>query len=113
MMYALPKPQIDGSWYTPATVQAAYAAGLADGAPKWLPIESAPKDGRALLLWGEWAGEIAGLSGVNVIDIGFWNGGKSDFPGDSWWASSGGDAYACWIKAKKWMPLSEAPETKP
>ena len=80
--------------------------------PGWLPIESAPKDGTVVLLFGEWAGEIHGPNKTASIDVGFWQGGEGDYPGNDWWATTTGDAYACWVRATHWMPLPAAPSTK-
>lgn len=77
---------------------------------EWQPIESAPRDGTHILLFGIWAGEISGVSKSPVIDIGIWTGGTSDFPGDDWWSLPTGDAYACWMRATHWMPLPKPPK---
>lgn len=77
---------------------------------QWQTMDSAPNDGTSVLVYGPWAGEIAGESGVSVFDIARWCGGKSDFAGDDWWSASTGDAYACWIKATHWQPLPTAPK---
>ena len=76
---------------------------------EWLPIESAPKDGTEVLLYGIWAGEIHGESKSPVIDIGSWAGGSSDYAGNDWWQLSTGDAYACWMRPTHWMPLPPPP----
>lgn len=76
----------------------------------WRPIETAPRDGTTVLLWGIWAGEINGLSNWPTIDIGEWRGGKSDFLGDDWWQLVTGDAYAAWMRPTHWRPLPPPPE---
>lgn len=80
------------------------------------PIETAPKDGTSVLLYGVWAGEIHGVGRDNrcSYDIGHWNGGGSDFEGFDWWSLDTGDAYACWMRPTHWMPLPTPPsgETK-
>lgn len=75
----------------------------------WLPIETAPKDGATVLLYGLWAGEINGQATVPTTDIGYWLGGKSDEPGDDWWQLSTGDAYSCWMRPTHWQPLPPPP----
>lgn len=77
---------------------------------EWQPIETAPKDGTALLLYGMWAGEISGIAKEPQIDIGLWAGGRSDYSGSDWWQLSTGDAYGCWIRPTHWMPLPLTPE---
>ena len=79
---------------------------------RWLPIETAPKDGTVVLLYGVWAGEVAGPKKNPSIDLGFWKDGTSDYPGDDWWALVTGDTYACWLKATHWMPLPVVPGAK-
>lgn len=77
---------------------------------EWQPIETAPKDGTIVLLWGEWAGEINGQSGIDTMDIGSFIDGKSDYDGDDWWLLVTGDAYACWMRPTHWMPLPPPPK---
>jgi len=77
---------------------------------EWQPIETAPKDGRVVLLFGIWAGEIHGEYDEPTIDIGSWGGGKSDYPGNDWWHLTTGDNYACWMRPTHWMPLPEPPQ---
>lgn len=77
----------------------------------WQPIETAPKDGDWVLVYGNvWAGEISGIvkNDFGEISIARYSDGKSDFPGE-WWHDAGGDAYACWCQPTHWMPLPEAP----
>lgn len=76
---------------------------------EWQTIESAPRDGTCVLLYGYWAGEISGPTNNLSIDIGSWNGGKSDYDGFDWWYLSTGDAYACWMRATHWMQLPPLP----
>lgn len=83
----------------------AFAQHCVDKATAWRPIADAPKDGTVVLLFGKWAGEIHGPNAKPSIDIGFWQGGKSDYQGDDWWSLTTGDAYACWINATHWKPL--------
>lgn len=80
---------------------------------EWQTIDSAPKDGTEVMLFGLCAGEVNGVSEFRGIDIGSWSGGKSDWGDGDWWDSTGGDAYKCWCKATHWMPLPENPEDIP
>ena len=99
---------------------AAYAAGLADAAPKWLPIESAPRgsgeDGPSdtrhpdyvepprLLLWTS-EGHVVGY-----YDWYYHEGyGQGAEPGVSAWQTEIGQAY----NPTHWIPLPAAPEPKP
>lgn len=76
---------------------------------EWQPIETAPKTGQEILLYGEWAGEISGPDPrAGKIFVGQWLGGRSDYPGYEWHIS-GTDAYSAWMKATHWQPLPEPP----
>lgn len=77
---------------------------------EWQQIETAPRDGSQVLLYGLWAGEVSGPIIDPRVDIGFWNGGESDYAGTDWWQIVTGDAYACWLKPTHWMPLPEPPK---
>lgn len=78
---------------------------------EWQTIETAPKDGTEVLLFGHWAGEINGIiADRKQADIGSWQGGKSDYVGNFWWRLSTGDAYACWMVPSHWMPLPPPPK---
>jgi hypothetical protein len=74
----------------------------------WQPIETAPKDGAAILGFGQWAGEINGILPGQKVSIIEWAGGSTDYPGFDWRVSDG-DAYACWLKPSHWMPLPAPP----
>lgn len=77
---------------------------------EWQPIETAPKDGTVVFLYGTWAGEINGISNQPTVDIGSWAGGDSDFSGDDWWQLATGDAYGCWMRPTHWLPIPDAPK---
>lgn len=77
---------------------------------EWQPIETAPKDGTVVLLFGLWAGEVGGIAQEPQIDIGRWSGGRSDYGSDGWWGLITGDAYGCWMRPTHWMPLPQPPK---
>jgi hypothetical protein len=79
---------------------------------EWQLIESAPKDGTPVLLWGQWAGEINGIYKVPGMEIGYYTGPSGDYAGFEW-AATGGDAYAVWGKPTHWMPLPPPPVPHP
>jgi hypothetical protein len=79
---------------------------------EWQPIETAPRDGTLLLVWGKvWAGEISRVLENRHGDFGLasYSDGKSDFAGRDWWDCAGGDAYATWCCPTHWMPLPAPP----
>lgn len=76
---------------------------------EWQPIETAPKDGRDILVYGEWAGETSGRFNGKVATTAFWNGGQSDYPGNGWWCVTVSDGYSSWIEASHWMPRPDPP----
>lgn len=77
----------------------------------WQPIETAPRDGIAILGYWEWAGEINGIDHDKEIAIIFWSGGRTDYPGFEW-VVRGTDAYAAWLRPTHWMPLPPPPLTE-
>jgi hypothetical protein len=88
-----------------AMLSAAPPAPAGDG---WRPIESAPRDGTPVLIFGLWAGEIHGPNSEPSIFIAAYSGPHGDFTGYDW-NVDGGDAYACWAKPSHWMPLPAPP----
>jgi len=74
----------------------------------WRPIETAPKDGTAILLWGLSAGEISGPCKIASVDVGVYCGPGGDYDGFDWYSSLG-DAYAVWLKPTHWQPLPPPP----
>ena len=78
---------------------------------KAAPIETAPKDGTAVLLYGPAAGEISGIDAVEAWRIGYYATG-GDYDGFDW-ACSDGDAYAVWIKPSHWAKLPDPPKDAP
>jgi len=78
---------------------------------EWQPIETAPKDGTMVSLYGICAGEINGIAPEPTgPHTGAWCGGKSDYAGDDWWSLDEGECYAIWCKPTHWMPLPEPPK---
>jgi hypothetical protein len=95
--YTLPEPTWHGDLpaYSDKQMQAAYAAGLADAAPKWLPIESAPQDGTGIILRRrKRVGAAAWVS-------------HKEYEG--WTVGQDGDY---WDDPTHWMQLPAAPEYK-
>lgn len=78
----------------------------------WQPIETAPKDGTAVLLWGVAAGEISGIIGQDPCfqGSGYYT-SRTDYPGYDWVCCQG-DAYAVWIKPTHWAPIEPPKEEK-
>lgn len=80
---------------------------------KWQLIETAPKDGTVILLYGFWAGEIRGpRDEPQFLGCGSYDSGeeKEDLPYNGFdWDLEGGDAYATWGKPTHWMPKLEPP----
>jgi hypothetical protein len=73
----------------------------------WQPIETAPKDGTKVLLFGLWCGEINGVFDLPSIEVGYFNGpdGWKDFN----WMATGGDCYVVTGCPTHWMPLPNEP----
>lgn len=67
---------------------------------QWQPIETAPKDGREILVYGIWTGEIYGPDAMPSIGVAF--SGSLEL--------TLGDAYSCGCDATHWMPLPEPPK---
>ena len=73
----------------------------------WQPIETAPKDGTEVLLFGSWAGEINGKFDPPSIAVGLFY-GEGDYKEFDWLATNT-DAYCVWGKPTHWMPLPDEP----
>ncbi len=69
---------------------------------KWQPIETAPKDGRVILLYGELSvstgGAVTPRKSSNEVYIGHWH---------TRWQTGN---FAIWENPTHWMPLPEPPE---
>jgi hypothetical protein len=69
---------------------------------KWEPIETAPKDGRLVLLANE-----------NVTEIGWWSDGFSG----RWekrrmkWLPPSEGGWAVWFTPTHWLPLPQLPDS--
>lgn len=74
----------------------------------WQPIKTAPKDGTSIIVYGKFAGEIAGIIDGKHVGIASWQGGRGDYAGFTWRAENT-DAYAAWWRPTHWMPLPEPP----
>jgi hypothetical protein len=79
-------------------MQAAYAAGLA--APKWQPIDSAPKDETVVEIWSTTRGVCHNMFRYDYA------------PGNVFYDPVRGGP-GCVRDATHWMPLPAAPESKP
>ena len=75
---------------------------------QWQPIETAPKDGTPVLLRGQWAGEIGGPGDTGTF-IGYYDDGRTDYPGFDW-NIVGGSYYTAWCRPTHWRPLPTPPE---
>jgi hypothetical protein len=87
---------------------------------EWMPIESAPMDGRALLLWCP--GRLPSLPGSGSVEFGYFD---RDYPRNPWRVVNNGDYcygghgmdYHCgtdktseFCPPTHWMPLPEPPK---
>ena len=63
----------------------------------WQPIETAPKGGTYILLFG-----MHTRSALSVMIVARWD-------GDTWQSSD--DGYGAYIEPTHWMPLPEPPKT--
>lgn len=81
-----------------------------DDVMKWQPIETAPRDGTPVLLWGVVAGEISGQTDkMEFAGEGEWVEDSQYNADEDWWLLSGGDYYSSWCKPTHWMPSPEPP----
>jgi hypothetical protein len=70
---------------------------------KWQSIETAPKDGTSVLVYGFWEGELHGQDDERDV----W---KAHFVLDEWFVD-GGEFYSQHvIDPTHWMPLPEEPK---
>lgn len=73
------------------------------GQSEWQPIETAPKDGTDVLLWGRCCGEIHGEYDADCAVV-------ASYQCDEWHATVG-DCYSTTVKPTRWMPLPEPPQS--
>ena len=67
----------------------------------WQPIETAPKDGRLILAYGLWEGEVNGVGEMQIAVV------KAN---NVYYPIVGADVYAAWLsEPTHWMPLPEPP----
>ncbi|WP_141057057.1 hypothetical protein [Stenotrophomonas rhizophila] len=65
--------------------------------PRWQPIETAPRDGRWIML---------GKPGHDEVLLAYW-----DRLRGAWWGQGGGDGqWKKWQEATSWQPLPAPPE---
>ena len=78
---------------------------------EWQPIETAPKDGTLVLLWGIWSGEVSGIYNEKEMHLGYYY--VSEFQSLEEkgfnWTVTGGDMYGCRMNPTHWMPLPKPP----
>ena len=74
----------------------------------WRPIESAPRDGTAILAHGTLAGEINGPYDSPMFGVVEYV-GQSDYAGFEW-SLVGADGYCVWMAPTHWLPLPPAPK---
>ena len=69
----------------------------------WQTIETAPKDGTSILLYGYWEGEIHSIEDEKNIWMAQYTYGD--------WLINGGDYYGSYVRnPTHWMPLPEPPK---
>ena len=69
----------------------------------WQTIETAPKDGTSILLYGYWEGEIHKIEDEKNIWMAQYTYGD--------WLINGGDSYGSYVRnPTHWMPLPEPPK---
>jgi len=70
---------------------------------EWKPIRTAPKDGRTILIYGYWMGELGGVGDEKSIWMASY--------GRSGWCIDGSEYYAAYVKQPThWAPLPEPPK---
>lgn len=75
----------------------------------WQPIETAPKDGTEVLVYGQWAGEIGGKGDFGMFAATYGGPGR-EYPAHEW-DVVGVDGYSAWVRATHWMPLPAPPKS--
>jgi len=71
--------------------------------PLWQPIETAPKDGTSVLLYGIWSGEVHGHDNeYSILQASF---------SFKYWLVEGGEYYCAYVlNPTHWMPLPAPPK---
>jgi len=68
----------------------------------WSPIETAPKDGRAILLFGLLPGSMGYSDDSLIMSVGGWS-------GERWGAEANNGRFVMFLKPTHWMPLPNPP----
>ena len=68
----------------------------------WMPIETAPKDGKAVLLFGILPGSLGYNEDSFVMSVGGWS-------GERWGAEANNGRFVRFLKPTHWMPLPPPP----
>lgn len=72
----------------------------------WQPIETAPRDGTEILVFGKWDGEVNDFTPIPAdAGVARWTGGA--------WCAVWTDCYSVTCNATHWMPLPPPPKTEP
>lgn len=70
---------------------------------EWQPIETAPKDGTAILVW----------DGKLVYEAEWWDAWYADSSKPGWMIANCDEEYGFYVKATHWMPLPTPPTDGP
>lgn len=73
---------------------------------EWQPIETAPKDGTAILAFMPDAAEQFRIMPIEMLDF-------NDGDGPQWWQADVDDGYPLEVTPTHWMPLPQPPGARP